>query len=243
MTVTNTPQSTSGGGGDGSTYTSLTVNKVWDDGNDSAKARPNSVSVQLLRDGEPSTRNDAVQTLDEANGWSYRWSNLSSNYKWSVEELDVPTGYTDKITNSGTRWTITNTYSETDITDPETPKTDNPGDETENTGGETEIPDVEPPLVDVPEEQPPLVDVPEEQPPLVDVPEVLPPLVNVPAEEVPMANIPDEEVPMANIPDEDVPMVGVPQTGDFSMAWCAAAMLSVIGLVVLTFKKREENEI
>lgn len=67
--------------------------------------------------------------------------------------------------------------------------------------------------------------------------------MNVPAEEVPMANIPDEEVPMANIPDEDVPMVGVPQTGDFSMAWCAAAMLSVIGLVVLTFKKREENEI
>ena len=103
---------------------------------------------------------------------------------------------------------------------------------------ETEVPEEQPPLVEVPEEQPPLVDVPEEQPPLVDIP-----VVTVPAENVPVVTVPVEDVPLADIPDEDVPMVGVPQTGDFSMVWCLAAMLSVTGLIVLTFKKREDEEI
>ena len=94
---------------------------------------------------------------------------------------------------------------------------------------------------DVPEEQPPLVDVPDVQPPLVDVPDVQPPLVEWP-DTAPVVNVPDEQPPLVEVPDEDVPMTGVPQTGDYSMVWYVAALLSALGLIVLTFKKREDEE-
>ena len=48
--------------------------------------------------------------------------------------------------------------------------------------------------------------------------------------------------PEVEIPEDPVPMVGIPQTGDFSMAWCVTALLSALGLAVLTLKKREDEE-
>lgn len=88
--------------------------------------------------------------------------------------------------------------------------------------------------LDIPEEETPLVNIPEEEPPLVDIPEEKPPLVD----------IPEEEPPLFDIPEEDVPQSAVPQTGDNSGIWAVMAAMSFMGIVllVLTGKRREENE-
>lgn len=80
----------------------LTVRKVWvDDGKD----RPDSVTVQLLRDGEVQ---EEVE-LSQSNNWAYTWELLDDGYNWSVVEKDVPDGYEAAYTTSGNITTITNT--------------------------------------------------------------------------------------------------------------------------------------
>lgn len=64
----------------------LTVRKVWvDDG----IGRPDSVTVQLLRDGKV---RDEVE-LSQSNNWVYTWDRLDDDYNWSVLEAEVPDGY------------------------------------------------------------------------------------------------------------------------------------------------------
>ena len=76
---------------------------------------------------------------------------------------------------------------------------------------------------EVPEE----TDIGDDNPPLVDNPDVDPdPDVDTPPEEV-------------DIGEEDTPLVDVPQTGDLSMGWYAALMLSICGLVLLNLKRRK----
>lgn len=91
----------------------VTVKKVWSDG-DSDK-RPDSVSIQLLRDG---TLQDTV-TLNADNSWTCIWKDLTSTYEgensekktytYTVNESDVPSGYTVSISQNGTAYTVTNT--------------------------------------------------------------------------------------------------------------------------------------
>lgn len=83
---------------------SVTVNKVWK--NDKSSSRPNSVKMQLYRDGK--SYGSSV-TLNSDNGWKYTWSNLDASYKWTVNEPSVPSGYSKKVSNSGNSWTVTNT--------------------------------------------------------------------------------------------------------------------------------------
>jgi hypothetical protein len=120
VTVTNTPtphEETN------PTYTSMTVYKYWADNNGSG--RPESIQVQLYRDGE--AYGDPV-TLNEDNNWSYMWDQLEEGYLWTVDEVEVPEGYTKTVINEETTCTITNTVTpSTDTPDepdePDTPST------------------------------------------------------------------------------------------------------------------------
>ena len=87
-------------------YERYTVVKLWKDAADSSY-RPDSVCVEILKDG-------VVQKsviLNSSNNWSYSWEALNSAGNWSVIEKDVPAGYQVSITNSNSRFTITNSKS------------------------------------------------------------------------------------------------------------------------------------
>ena len=63
--------------------------KVWEDG-DQETTRPESVRVQLLRDGEVY---DTV-TLSAENGWRHTWEDLSKQFVWQViEEAELVDEY------------------------------------------------------------------------------------------------------------------------------------------------------
>lgn len=83
------------------------VIKIWDD-NDSA-ARPQSVTVQLLKNGAVY---DAV-TLSAENSWRHTWTDLpltenGQPIDWQVTE-QVPAGYTVTVTREGETYLVTNT--------------------------------------------------------------------------------------------------------------------------------------
>lgn len=101
--------------------TMLTVRKVWvDDGED----RPDSVTVQLLRDGKV---RDEVE-LSQSNHWAYTWDRLDDDYNWSVVEADVPDGYEATYTTSGNTTTITNREENLPPEPPEPPEPAEPVD-------------------------------------------------------------------------------------------------------------------
>lgn len=95
-------------------YQDVTVKKVWDDG--SRSERPGSVKIQLLQDGGVYE----TVTLDADNNWTYTWNNLTSAYEsidgekevyeWTVNEEDVPAGYTVTVSQNNSTFTVTNTY-------------------------------------------------------------------------------------------------------------------------------------
>ena len=72
-----------------------------------------------------------------------------------------------------------------------------------------------------------------------EVPLAPPPEEEITEPEVPLAPPPEEEV---EIPEEPVPLADVPATGDISILWYAAALMSACGLAVLNlFKKKTEE--
>jgi|GEM_PF-656634 len=83
------------------------VVKLWaDTGNESA--RPTSITVDILKNGEKYT----TQTLNTSNDWSYAWKASNDGSVWSVVERDVPDGYSVVVTNEDTAtFTLTNTYN------------------------------------------------------------------------------------------------------------------------------------
>ena len=86
----------------GTDETELTVKKVW---NDNGKNRPTSVKVRLRNeDGIVET-----VTLDKSNNWTYKWEGLDSKKTWSLEEINIPSGYEVSYSTEGTVCTITNT--------------------------------------------------------------------------------------------------------------------------------------
>lgn len=82
----------------------LEVHKVW---SDSGENRPESVKIQLLKNGKPIE----TVTLNEQNEWQYRWKQLRSDEDWSVCEIDIPKGYTVSYKQDGTVFTVTNVSS------------------------------------------------------------------------------------------------------------------------------------
>jgi len=92
--------------------TSVTVTKGWNDSNNQDGNRPDEIEVQLLAGGEE--LGDPV-TLTTGN-WTHTWNGLDLNadgnaIDYSVEEVNVPEGYTSAINdeNHG-NITITNSY-------------------------------------------------------------------------------------------------------------------------------------
>ncbi len=93
----------------------LTVRKVWSDGN--ANHTGESITVNLLKDG----RVERSQVLNAENGWTYTFDRLPEGHTWTVEEANVPAGYTVSYSTVGTMTTITNTRKETPPTPPTYP--------------------------------------------------------------------------------------------------------------------------
>ena len=95
----------------------LSVRKVWSDGN--ANHANDSITVNLLKDGKV----ESSQELNAANGWAYTFDRLVEGHTWTVEEAEVPAGYTVSYNTVGTMTTITNTrnYTPPDLPDPTYP--------------------------------------------------------------------------------------------------------------------------
>lgn len=93
----------------------LTVRKVWSDGN--ANHASESITVNLLKDG----RVERSQVLNAENGWTYTFDRLLEGHTWTVEEANVPAGYTVSYSTVGTMTTITNTRNYTPPTPPTPP--------------------------------------------------------------------------------------------------------------------------
>ena len=98
--------------------TAVSVEKVWDDADDQDGMRPDAVTVRLLANGE---RTDRALTLNAANGWADRFSDLDvynegQPIAYTVEEVNVA-GYQSSITGSAADgFTITNTHTPETIT-------------------------------------------------------------------------------------------------------------------------------
>ena len=92
--------------------TKISVEKVWDDNNDQDGIRPAAIKVQLYADGKASGR---MVELSENNNWKYTWNDLDKqkdgeDIVYTVDEIEIPDGYTKTVTNKGAAFTITNTH-------------------------------------------------------------------------------------------------------------------------------------
>ena len=81
----------------------VSVTKVWEASE--GVIHPESVEAVLYRDGEEF---DTV-ILSAENQWHHIWTSLTDEYSWSVDEKNVPEGYTKNVTSEGYDFTITNT--------------------------------------------------------------------------------------------------------------------------------------
>ena len=113
---------------------SVTVSKVWDDGNNAN--RPTSVTVQLYKNGAAFGN---TVTLNAGNGWTHKWTGLDKNATWTVDEVNVPDGYKKDVTHNGNEWTVTNKLDTPDNppdnkpNDPPKDNPSNPSDDKPNT--------------------------------------------------------------------------------------------------------------
>lgn len=96
----------------------LSVRKVWSDGN--ANHSNDSITVNLLKDGKV----EKSQVLNAENGWAYTFDRLVEGHTWTVEEAEVPEGYTVSYSTEGTQTTITNTKKPSSKHNPTTPESD-----------------------------------------------------------------------------------------------------------------------
>lgn len=93
-------------------YTDLIVRKAWNDANDAQKLRPQSVTVDVTRNGQTIT----TMTLNAANRWTQTLTQLpmvddnGEAYDYDVVENDVPEGYTASVVTRGTTFTVINTH-------------------------------------------------------------------------------------------------------------------------------------
>ncbi|MBQ3384374.1 MAG: Cna B-type domain-containing protein [Erysipelotrichaceae bacterium] len=97
-------------------YVTLEIEKVWDDGNDAQKLRPEEIEVEVLANGEVIF----TVVLNEENEWKYEevLPFSDDNFKpvtYSVNEKKVPEGYTVSYSQNEYKFTVTNT-----VTPPET---------------------------------------------------------------------------------------------------------------------------
>lgn len=261
VSVTNTWNGTRDTGTTDPSTGSLKITKVIDGGGEAATEEVFTFTV-----AGPDGFNQSVEitgagevTLNDLEPGNYTVTESDadiSGYNWEKSgdgSVTVTADATAEVT-------VTNTYrTEVIVPDPETPTT-RPDPRptprptpTPDPEPETDIPDDPTPRVDVPDAPTPEVNIPDDPTPKTDIPDAPTPEVNIPDDPTPKTDIPDVqppmiswppvvEVPEEDIPDEDVPMASVPKTGDISLVWYAAALLSACGLSALTIKKRKDEE-
>ena len=83
----------------------LSVVKIWKEDSDSA--RPESIEVQLLKDGEIY---DTVK-LTKSNSWRHTWKDLPGGCDWQLTEKTVPDDYTVVVSREQTTFSVTNTLT------------------------------------------------------------------------------------------------------------------------------------
>jgi len=71
-------------------FIDVRVTKVWQGGGE----HPQSVQAQLYRDG---TAYGNPSTLSAANNWTRAWPALDKGHTWTVDEVNVPEGYTKTL--------------------------------------------------------------------------------------------------------------------------------------------------
>lgn len=91
----------------------ISVKKVWNDADNADGIRPESIKVQLYKNGNTKVY-DAVE-LSEKNNWSYTWEGLptmenNEDIIYAVDEVEIPAGYEKEVTNKETKFIITNTH-------------------------------------------------------------------------------------------------------------------------------------
>ena len=97
--------------------TEINGRKIWDDQENQAGIRPDSVLIALMQDGQ---KIGEVTVTDEMN-WRYTFEELplydpsGREYEYTVKEENIPTGYVSQVNG----YTITNTHV------PETPNRSN----------------------------------------------------------------------------------------------------------------------
>ena len=93
--------------------TTLRVNKVWNDNNNSAGIRPDSIQVQLRANG---VNQEAPVQLNASNQWSHTFTELpvydsaDRVIVYDAIEINVPEGYRVSYSRQGNVITITNTH-------------------------------------------------------------------------------------------------------------------------------------
>lgn len=133
------------------TFTDIAVSKKWEDNENTAGVRPDSVTVKLLADGAETGKQIV---LDESTGWTGLFTNLpeyrdDKKINYSVAEIGVANGYVSLISGSAEKgYVVTNTYeppTEPTTTEPTTvPATTEPS--TGPTSGTTTEPTTAPRL-------------------------------------------------------------------------------------------------
>ena len=83
--------------------TSITIKKVWN--TDASTEAADHVTVQLLQNG------NVVQTaiLNAQNNWQVTYTGMPESDAYSIEEVDVPKGFTATYQQKGYIFTVTNT--------------------------------------------------------------------------------------------------------------------------------------
>ncbi|MGN0801292.1 MAG: Cna B-type domain-containing protein [Candidatus Faecivicinus sp.] len=99
-----------------SKYVSVKVSKEWNDNGNEDGVRPDSVTVELLANGEPTGN---TLTLSAENNWEGSFTDLSRrpnndyvkpDIVYTIREVDVPEGYESNITGSAAEgFVVTNT--------------------------------------------------------------------------------------------------------------------------------------
>ena len=83
--------------------TDITIKKVWN--TDASSKATDSVTVNLLRGGQ------VVQTavLSDGNNWQITYTDMPESDAYTIEEVDVPKGFTATYKQRGYVFTVTNT--------------------------------------------------------------------------------------------------------------------------------------
>ena len=90
---------------------SIPVSKVWDDDNDRDGIRSSDVDVALYKNG---TLYDS-KTITSDSNWNTVFENVPVNeggqpINWTVDEMDIPSGYTADVQKADNGFVITNSY-------------------------------------------------------------------------------------------------------------------------------------